>query len=144
MYAQAGTPFSAASRLGFRAISPVFDGADEEEIEAELARAWLIERAWSDTADTAWQWLKQQEYDPQTIQDDDEVRRLRARARSGRSDGNAWSGSRFELARHERVDRMLVHRQHDDLRDIDARLEADARGSHRVERRAVPPRSLSR
>jgi DNA-directed RNA polymerase subunit beta len=66
----------AASRLGFRAISPVFDGADEEEIEAELARAWLIERAWNETGESAWQWLKQQEYDPQTIQDDDEVRRL--------------------------------------------------------------------
>jgi DNA-directed RNA polymerase subunit beta len=31
----------AADRLGFKAISPVFDGADEEEIVAELARAWL-------------------------------------------------------------------------------------------------------
>ena len=36
----------AASRLGFRAISPVFDGAREEEIEAELARAWMIDQAW--------------------------------------------------------------------------------------------------
>jgi DNA-directed RNA polymerase subunit beta len=66
----------AASRLGFRAISPVFDGADEEEIEAELARAWMIDRAWSYTADEAWLWLRNQEYDPSTIQDDDEVRRL--------------------------------------------------------------------
>ena len=38
----------AADRLGFRAITPVFDGADEEEIEAELARAWLIDHAWDE------------------------------------------------------------------------------------------------
>ncbi len=67
---------AAAKRLGFRAVTPVFDGARESEIEAELARAWLIDRAWSDTANTAWDWLKQDEYDPHMIQDDDEVRRL--------------------------------------------------------------------
>lgn len=66
----------AASRLGFRAISPVFDGAREEEIEAELARAWLIEEAWRDVAEDAWNWLHAQEYDPESIQDDNEVRRL--------------------------------------------------------------------
>jgi DNA-directed RNA polymerase subunit beta len=66
----------AASRLGFRAITPVFDGATEEEIEAELARAWMIEQAWKDIVDEAWTWLKEQEYDPHSIQDDDEVRRM--------------------------------------------------------------------
>ena len=66
----------AASRLGFRAISPVFDGADEEEIEGELARAWMIDYAWKATGVTAWNWLNEQEYDAQSIQDDDEVRRL--------------------------------------------------------------------
>ena len=66
----------AASRLGFRAISPVFDGASEKEIEAELARAWLIDHAWDDVAKTAWEWLEQQNYDSTTIEDDDEVRRL--------------------------------------------------------------------
>lgn len=66
----------AASRLGFRAITPVFDGATEEEIEAELARAWLIEAAWHEIVDAAWIWLKEQEFDPNSIQDDDEVRRL--------------------------------------------------------------------
>ncbi len=67
----------AASRLGFRAVSPVFDGASEEEIEAELARAWMIDRAWDDTAEKAWVWLKGLgEYDPEMIEDDDEVRRL--------------------------------------------------------------------
>ncbi|MGE5223619.1 MAG: DNA-directed RNA polymerase subunit beta, partial [Omnitrophica WOR_2 bacterium] len=66
----------AASRLGFRAITPVFDGATEREIEAELARAWLIDQAWDELGERAWEWLKSQEYDPQSIQDDDEVRRL--------------------------------------------------------------------
>ncbi len=66
----------AANRLGFRAISPVFDGASESEIEAELARAWLIDRAWKETAEKAWDWIQEQEVDPSYIQDDDDVRRL--------------------------------------------------------------------
>ncbi len=66
----------AAKRLGFRALTPVFDGASEEEIEAELARAWIVDQAWEEAAEAAWEWLKQQEYDPSLIQDDDEVRRL--------------------------------------------------------------------
>jgi DNA-directed RNA polymerase subunit beta len=66
----------AAKRLGFRALTPVFDGATEEEIEAELARAWIVDQAWKEAANTAWDWLKQEEYDPEMIQDDDEVRRL--------------------------------------------------------------------
>jgi len=66
----------AAMRLGYRAITPVFDGATEKEIEAELARAWLVDQAWKEAAETAWKWLKEQEYDWNNIQDDDEVRRL--------------------------------------------------------------------
>ena len=66
----------AASRLGFRAISPVFDGASEVQIEAELARAWMIDRAWQETGEKAWEWLQEQEVDPSYVQDDDEVRRL--------------------------------------------------------------------
>jgi DNA-directed RNA polymerase subunit beta len=66
----------AASRLGYRAVTPVFDGAKEEEIEAELARSWLIDQAWNKTTETAWEWLRSFEYNPQDIQDDSEVRRL--------------------------------------------------------------------
>jgi DNA-directed RNA polymerase subunit beta len=66
----------AASKLGFRAVTPVFDGAREDEIEAELARAWLVDYAWKETAQKAWEWLKEQEYTPDMIEDDDEVRRL--------------------------------------------------------------------
>jgi DNA-directed RNA polymerase subunit beta len=66
----------AAKRLGFRAVTPVFDGATEEQIEAELGRAWIVDYAWKEAAAKAWEWIKEQEYDPNSIQDDDEVRRL--------------------------------------------------------------------
>jgi DNA-directed RNA polymerase subunit beta len=67
----------AASRLGFRAVTPVFDGADEEEIEAELARAWMIDQAWKEIGLQAWAWVKQQEYaSDDAFEDDEEVRRL--------------------------------------------------------------------
>src|SRR5512133_2878615 len=66
----------AANRLGFRALTPVFDGADESEIEAELARAWLVDEAWKETGEKAWEWLKDQEYTPEAIQDENEVRLL--------------------------------------------------------------------
>jgi DNA-directed RNA polymerase subunit beta len=68
----------AADRLGFRAITPVFDGADEIEIEAELARAWMIDVAWAEITRRAWAWLKDQDYDEQEeeFEDDDDVRQL--------------------------------------------------------------------
>ncbi len=67
----------AADRLGFRAVTPVFDGADEEEIEAELARAWMIDQAWQEMADRAWEWVKEEGYYVEdAFEDDDEVRRL--------------------------------------------------------------------
>ncbi len=66
----------AADRLGFRAISPVFDGAEEDEIEAELGRAWMIDRAWREIGERAWQWLKEEAYDTEYLEDDEEVRRL--------------------------------------------------------------------
>jgi DNA-directed RNA polymerase subunit beta len=66
----------AAKQLGFRGITPVFDGANETEIEAELARAWIVDTAWRDVGAAAWEWLKAQEYEPESIQDDEEVRRL--------------------------------------------------------------------
>jgi DNA-directed RNA polymerase subunit beta len=66
----------AAQRLGFRAISPVFDGASEREIRAELGRAWLVDRAWRVASEWAWDWLEEMEIDTETLQDDDEARRL--------------------------------------------------------------------
>ncbi len=64
----------AADKLGFQAITPVFDGADEVEIEAELARAWMMERAWDAVTERAWEWLIESDYDPEYIEDDDEAR----------------------------------------------------------------------
>ena len=66
----------AARQLGFEAITPVFDGADEFEIESELSRAWLMDLAWKESGEKSWEWINQQDYDPQSIRDDDEVRLL--------------------------------------------------------------------
>ncbi|HSH04247.1 MAG TPA: DNA-directed RNA polymerase subunit beta [Anaerolineae bacterium] len=66
----------AARSLGFRSLTPVFDGANEAEIAAELARAWLIDRGWDVVTQWAWDWLKEVEYDMELLQDDNEARRL--------------------------------------------------------------------
>jgi DNA-directed RNA polymerase subunit beta len=67
----------AAVRLGFRAVTPVFDGADEAEIEAELARAWMADRAWQEIGSRAWDWAKEKGlYQEEAFEDDSEVRRL--------------------------------------------------------------------
>jgi DNA-directed RNA polymerase subunit beta len=67
----------AADRLGFRAVTPAFDGADETEIAAELARAWMIDRAWYEIAATAWEWIKEEGYyEEEVYEDDEEVRRI--------------------------------------------------------------------
>ncbi len=66
----------AAVRLGFRAQTPVFDGAREQEIEAELARAWLADRAWEKASKRAWDWLVKEGYSESDVSDDDEARAL--------------------------------------------------------------------
>jgi DNA-directed RNA polymerase subunit beta len=64
----------AANQLGFNAVTPVFDGAREHEIAAELARAWMIDYSWTQVADRAWQWLQDNEIDGEQFQDDGEAR----------------------------------------------------------------------
>jgi len=66
----------AASQLGFRAITSVFDGAHEDEIAAELARAWLIDYAWRVITDRAWAWVEAQGYTEEELEDEDDVRIL--------------------------------------------------------------------
>ncbi len=66
----------AAKELGFYAETPVFDGAREDEIEAELARAWLMGRAWEKATKRAWTWAEESIMDPETIVHDDELRSL--------------------------------------------------------------------
>jgi len=66
----------AASRLGFRAVSPAFDGASETQVEADLARAWLVDRAWDQITERAWAWLKAQEYPLESLESESEARLL--------------------------------------------------------------------
>jgi DNA-directed RNA polymerase subunit beta len=66
----------AATRLGFRAISSVFDGAHEDEIGAELARAWLIDQAWTEVTEQAWTWVAEQGYSEEELEDENEARTL--------------------------------------------------------------------
>ncbi len=63
----------AASRLGFRAATSVFDGAHEDEIAAELARAWLIQRAWDRISERAWAWSREQGYTEQDLIDQQDI-----------------------------------------------------------------------
>jgi DNA-directed RNA polymerase subunit beta len=66
----------AAHRLGFRAITSVFDGAEEDEIAAELARAWLMDYVWREVTDKSWTWGVQQGYDENEFENEDEARAL--------------------------------------------------------------------
>jgi DNA-directed RNA polymerase subunit beta len=80
----------AAHHLGFRAITPVFDGATEREIRAELARAWLVRRAWDVTGEWAWEWLQDAGYDMEILSDAEEAHRLYL---------NAWLGETYDTER---------------------------------------------
>ena len=66
----------AAKQLGFYVETPVFDGAREDEIEAELARAWLMGRAWEKATKRAWVWAAESGMDESAITHDDELRTL--------------------------------------------------------------------
>jgi len=101
----------AAQKLGFRAITPVFDGATEEEIEAELARAWMVDYAWEETSETAWNWIKEQEYSPEMIEDDDEVCRLYLEQWLGERGYDIYRLNEVNYARHATVTEWL--RDHD-------------------------------
>jgi DNA-directed RNA polymerase subunit beta len=66
----------AARKLGFRAITPVFDGAQESEIEAELARSWMMDQSWAEAEKKAWEWLEGFDYEAADLLDNFEARRL--------------------------------------------------------------------
>ena len=124
----------ASSRLGFRAISPVFDGAKEEEIEAELARAWMIDASWRSTSEKAWEWIKEYEYDPEMIRDDDEVRALYLEAWHGERGYDVYRLiSDYQYARHTVLGEWLIdhgYEPSDILLIEDEKLNTD----HREER----------
>src|SRR5512143_461560 len=110
----------AAKRLGYRAVTPVFDGATEEEIEAELARAWIVDRAWKEAAASAWEWIKQQEYDPESIQDDDEVRRLYLESWLGPRKYDVYSLNDADFARRAAATEWLRDRGYDPVKILEA------------------------
>jgi len=56
-------------------MTPVFDGAKEVEIESELARAWLIDKAWAEVTERAWAAVKEADIPTEEFEDDEEVRR---------------------------------------------------------------------
>jgi DNA-directed RNA polymerase subunit beta len=103
----------AAKRLGFRALTPVFDGATEEQIEAELARAWIVDEAWRASARAAWEWIKDQEYQPEAIQDDDEVRRLYLESWLGKRKYDVYSLNDVDYARHAAAKEWLRDKEYD-------------------------------
>ena len=134
----------AANRLGFRAVTPVFDGADEEEIEAELARAWLIDRPGRRSAERAWAWLKEQDYYAgSSCEDDDEVRRLYLRELAGGQAATTPSALAIDqiYARRSVLREWLREKGYDpddmlvfeDDRALDGRAHAD-----RTRRRSTP------
>jgi len=64
----------AADKLGFKVKTQVFDGATEHQIESELARAWLIEKAWLDVTEAAFAWRDELGEDAGEFEDDDDIR----------------------------------------------------------------------
>ena len=104
----------AALRIGFRAVTPVFDGANELEIEAAIAQAWLIDHAWNESADKAWEWIKDLEYDPENIADDDEVRLLYLEQWLGEKGYDVYNlASNYDYARHANATEWLREKGYD-------------------------------
>ncbi len=115
----------AARRLGFRALTPVFDGATEEQIEAELARAWIVDQAWKEAARSAWEWIKGEGYEPESIQDDDEVRRLYLEAWLGKRKYDVYGLNDLDYARHSTAKEWLRDRGYDPKDVLGAMGETD-------------------
>ena len=124
----------AADRLGFRAITPVFDGASESEIEAELARAWLVDRSWHEMGRRAWEWVREQEYDSEMLLDDREVTTLYLDALPGSQFDSDALAKNLVYARRAATNVWLKEQGHvaDDVMVLEAtnlneneRLEAD-------------------
>ena len=66
----------AALRMGFMAETPVFDGAKEDEIEAELARTWLSDWAWNMARTKAWKVTKEAGIPASELEDDTDAMRI--------------------------------------------------------------------
>jgi DNA-directed RNA polymerase subunit beta len=110
----------AADRLGFRAITPVFDGAKEYEIQAELGRAWMIDHTWKIATERAWQWMRESGYEIEAFWDDDDVRRVYIDTWLGeKPDYDRSRLSRdYHYARRSVLREYLIERGYDADRDI--------------------------
>jgi DNA-directed RNA polymerase subunit beta len=71
----------------------------------------MVDYAWKETAETAWEWLKGQEYSPENIEDDDEVRRLYLEQWLGERKYDVYRLNEVGYARHATVTEWL--RDHD-------------------------------
>ncbi len=98
----------AAHRLGFRAITSVFDGAGEDEIAAELARAWLMDRAWQEATEATWAWVVEQEYEDDEFADEDEARSLYLIETLGQNEHNEYDEERL-LSDHVYARRTVLY-----------------------------------
>ncbi|KAF0108924.1 MAG: DNA-directed RNA polymerase subunit beta [Chloroflexi bacterium] len=103
----------AARQLGFEAVTPVFDGADEFEIEAELGRAWLMDLAWKESGEKSWEWMNTQDYDSQSIRDDDEVRLLYLEQVLGDKYDISRMATDYNYARRVNLEYWLLERKVD-------------------------------
>jgi DNA-directed RNA polymerase subunit beta len=148
----------AADRLGFRAISPIFDGADEDEIASELARAYLIEKAWADATKRAWEWIEEIGYNQEDLEDDEEARLIYIKEWLG---GKGYDEEKLEMdrtyARRSVLKEWLKERGYnpdeilvweDDKRPLSERKEADSKARTVclriwLEERGEDPSSLS-
>ena len=74
---------------------------------SELARAWMVDYAWKETVDQAWKWIKDQEYSPEMIEDDDEVRRLYLEQWLGGRGYDVYRLNEVNYARHATVTEWL-------------------------------------
>jgi len=77
----------AARNLGFKVLSPVFDGADDTSLEDALARAWIARKAgaiiWSNNGedtihlDKAKSWLDERGYDSEKVFNEERIGKAR-------------------------------------------------------------------
>jgi len=126
----------AADKLGFKIETPVFDGASEWQIESELARAWLIDKAWDDALDAAFRWVADLGEDAGEFEDDDDIR-IAYISEVYLADDDVDFERIFRdviYARRMVVRHWLLERNHDpdflmvyedDARDMDAKTVAD-------------------
>jgi DNA-directed RNA polymerase subunit beta len=121
----------AAKRLGYRAITPVFDGAKESEIEAELARAWLVDEAWKEAGEAAWNWIREQEVDAKNIEDDEEVRHLYLRDWLGGMGHDIYRLDEADYARRAVADAWLEDNGYDPAEIFMADMPAPAERKER-------------